>query len=121
MRTWVVALLALAACDLVTGPDVRHVNRRPLSPVPPTYSAWYAEVEACLGRRGDFGAVHWFVADSMIVDGALVDGLWESPDDITLHPTVRGAERIVKHEMVHHVLQAGLSIHDGHGRVPCAQ
>lgn len=105
MRTFSAALLlVLAGCDLnILGPDTRYVNRRPLAPVPPVYAAWYAITETCLGLRGDFASVRWFVADSVYYDGRHVLGLTDYPDTITL-PAVSLRDVItVRHESAHHI------------------
>ncbi len=67
MKRALLAALLLTGCDLnIFGPDVCYVNRRPLVPVPDVYATWYAETEVCLGMRGDFASVRWFVADVCI-------------------------------------------------------
>lgn len=110
--------LALAACDL-TGPDFERADVTPLDP-PPVYATWYAEVEDCLGQRGDLGAIRWFTATKLYLDGEPRGGVLRFPDEVTMradHVTHVGA---VKHEMIHHVTQIGDVLHGGSKMERCA-
>ena len=112
--------LALTGCGWsVFGPDVVFVNRRPMDPVPPVYAGMYAEVERCLGARGDFGAVRWLVADSVMIDGVWYAGVLEFPDNVTMWSRTVALPWAVRHEMAHHITQIGDALHDEYGRVPC--
>ena len=109
-RTLPTLCVLLCACGIL-GPDVETPNRRLLDPIPPEYPGWYAEVESCLGRAGDYDAIVWYVADDIIVDGVRKGGIFAFPNRITVRaPRVHDAF-LVKHEMVHHVLQAGEELH----------
>lgn len=101
---WAVLLL-LAGC---TGED-------PWGPVgavvpfapPPEYRTYYAAMEACSGRTGDFDAISWWLADSLRTPpGELVTkGEWEAPHTIRLRRGYEGNDWIVDHEMLHDLLQ----------------
>lgn len=106
-------LLLSAACDIMGPQSARVSGKRPMEVVPEEYAAWYAEAEECLGLRGDFSAVRWFVADDIRRkdSGKLVMGLWESPDDITILATAVTYQRTIRHEAVHHILQLGDRAH----------
>jgi hypothetical protein len=88
-------------------------------PVPTVYAEWYAKTEACLEVRGDFEAVRWFVADTVMVDGAPKAGVLRFPDDVTMFAEFTAYETPVRHEMAHHIMQAGDELHDARGWVPC--
>ena len=111
MRHSPVIILILSGCGIL-GPDLDILNHRLLDPIPPEYPRWYAEVESCLGRTGDFDAISWYVADDIIVDGIRKGGRIEFPNRITMRAPHVYRTPLVKHEMVHHILQAGGAIHD---------
>lgn len=102
--------LLASACGIL-GPDIETTNRRLLDPVPPEYSLWYAEVESCLGRQGNFSVVSWYVADEIIFEGQSAFGLWEAPNSITLKATHIYSGRTVQHEAIHHIFQKGVKLH----------
>jgi hypothetical protein len=118
MRWTVACLVVLAACDLF-GPEVLFVNRRPMVPVPNVYAEWYAATERCLVVSGDFGAVRWFLADSVIMGSTAQAGVLRFPNEITMFARVAQAEWAVRHEAAHHILQRGDDLHGEYGRVPC--
>lgn len=118
---WVLLVLVLAGCSLdIFGPDVRYVNRRPLAPVPDAYAGWYAETEDCLGVRGDFDAVRWSVADSIMVDGVPKVGTLDFPNDITMFGRAVHVQWALRHEAAHHITGIGDDLHDARGQVPCS-
>jgi hypothetical protein len=90
-----------------------------MEPVPEVYALWYAAAEECLGTRGDFDAVRWWVADSVLADGRRRLGVFEPPDDITISLPWVETEVAVRHEMVHHIMGAGVATHDENGDVVC--
>jgi len=75
------------------------------------YAAWYAQVEECAGVGGDFGAVRWFEVpaerwwDPYWEQYAI--GTWRAPHDIYISFAHLSNESVVKHEMVHDLLQGG--------------
>lgn len=127
MRPIAAALLVVLAGCSESPTDVSvdggpFFGREPLSPVPASYADWYGEVEACLGVQGNFAAVDWFLADS-IVDPQLGRrvGLWTPPDTITL---MRGFEDVrywVRRYMIQQVLQTDSSAptYNENGRQRC--
>lgn len=119
-RAILILTLACAACDLnLFGPEVEYVNRRPLVPVPSVYAEWYAAVEECLGMRGDFGAVRWWIASDVRLNSTRKTGVLDFPNDITMWAAVTDEPWAVGHEMSHHILKAGDWLHDERGLVPC--
>ena len=111
--------LIVAGCN-ITGPAAEYVNRRPLEPVPDWYREAYRQTEECLGVRGNFGAVRWFVAERVVVGGTEKAGALRFPHDITMWERAAHHEWAVRHEASHHILQRGDDLHDEHGQVPCS-
>lgn len=77
---------------------------------PAQYRAWWALTEACSGLHGDFNAVTWYVvphADSFSLEGASVNGVWYGgrPNRIVLGDSVKFVGSLVRHEMLHALLQ----------------
>src|SRR5215208_5782806 len=112
--TWLVSvvLLALAACSLITWPVPDGAERFAR---PDVYARWWALTEACSGYSGDMGAVHWYrvPGSTFIRDGRSVGGYWNRyTNRIVL--AEEGIEQgpIVRHEMLHALLQRG-----GHPRL----
>lgn len=103
--------LALAACDsiidaeLTLPPDA--FQDEPLE----VYQTWYAQAELCTGETGDFRRVHWFTVpydrwwDPVWEQYAI--GTWRAPHDIYLSVAHLDNEDLVKHEMVHDLLNGG--------------
>lgn len=120
MRYAVVGLVFLVVgCTDLFGPEVRFWNRRPMEPVPEQYATWYAEVEDCLGVTGDFGAVEWLVADSIVAHDGAKRGYLEFPNTITVRWEYLITDYVIRHEIAHHVTQSGDELHDSDGAVPC--
>lgn len=113
------SLAVLAGCDVghIFGPDLRFINRRPLEPVPDWYAAEYAAMEECVGRRGDFAAVRWFVADVVVLGGDRKGAGIELPHDITFDRDHWRNRYAVRHEAEHHIRQNG--VHLPNGDTPC--
>lgn len=112
-------ILALTGCNIL-GPDIEHWSQRPLVPVPAAFADLYAAVEVCWGKRGDFGAVNWFVADKITVDGTGRARGTTRGDDITIARDYLDVARTIKHEASHHVSGRGNDIHyKGASRAIC--
>lgn len=94
----------LTACE---NPVMAGVE--PFDP-PPIYREWYAELEKCSGLRGDYDALRFYTAESIVAGGKPKGGYWRPPDTITLQNNAVAsvfAWFIVKHEMMHDLLQDG--------------
>jgi hypothetical protein len=106
-----VALLGIAtACTEVTYQPLPIVGDR-FDP-PPIFFAWWKQVEDCSGRTASLGAVEWYVVPNVrtIPDGSFGDVAAYS--DYRDHRIVLAGEAqmvgpIVRHEMLHELLQAG--------------
>ena len=117
MRKLLVALLfttILGACALPRAAGA------PLAPVEPTwavptlelYQQWWAKTEACSGRHGELGAVAFYAVDTR--SGAIrlgkevAHGWWiRNGNRIYLPANALGEEWLVRHEMLHALLQTG--------------
>ena len=95
--------LAAAACSEL---NFEPVDARPLEP-PPAYRVWWAEVELCTGTEGSFDRVFWYEATEIIdrERGTLHSGAWKPPHSIFIRSGSLSNRRVVKHEMVHDLLQ----------------
>lgn len=109
-------VLAGGACSLDTGPEgVPHLQRESFI-AGPDYVAWWSEIQACSGLAGAFDRLSFFVVvEPLFVqgrqfpcgpNGVMCNGMWEPPHDITLAPAHLDTERLVKHEMLHDLLEA---------------
>ena len=82
------------------------VAPRPLDP-PLVYRIWWSEVEACIGTQAPFERVRWYQAEN-IVDtdaGTEHDGAWYPPHTIYIRSDRLFYTKVIKHEMVHELLQ----------------
>jgi hypothetical protein len=113
-----IALSVLAFCGCNVGTDPGDLSaqlvRRP-APAPIEYSLWWSEISQCSGRSGDLLAVRFLVVVSPLNrtgtsfpcgGGFQCNGIWEAPHDITLAPAHFASQVLVKHEMLHDLLQA---------------
>ena len=111
MRAWgYVACLYITGCGIL-GPNVDTLNLVPLEPIPSEYKGWYEAVQVCVGRRGDFDAIVWFVADELFLGGVEKGGVWSSPDRIIMRADQVLIMGAVKHEMIHHIFQLVDELH----------
>lgn len=107
-----VVWLVFGGCALLTVSDDPAL-RRQTYPEPAVYRTWWTQIQRCSGLAGDYDDVRFFVAVSPLTaggrrfpcgGGALCNGLWEAPHDITLAPAYLEDERLVQHEMLHDLL-----------------
>ena len=95
--------VVLAACgDLGFAAGV--TGRRPFDP-PATYQPWWSATETCSGRTGRFDRVTWYLADGITGDGKLAFARWSEPHEIVIVHGYEDDERIVRHEMLHDLLE----------------
>ena len=109
MRRLILALPLLAACETPVGPRL-PTNAEPFTP-PAVYREWWALTEACSGLQGDFTRIAWFRvpgAESFpLRDGTLVNGCWDGSNRIVLAGQSERFGDLVRHEMLHALLQSG--------------
>jgi hypothetical protein len=103
-------LLSLAACE---SPTALPPGAVPFTP-PAVYRQWWALTEACSGLHGSFDAVQWYVLPNastvQLDDGTVANAAWEGNGNrIILTGQLDGlyAGDLVRHEMLHALLQAG--------------
>jgi hypothetical protein len=96
---WWAALWILLACRDY-GPE--------LVDVPGEWRTWFAEVEACSGLRGDFDRITWAIHEEpeRRDDGLVTLAHIDLPDHIWIARAYQN-ERVVKHELLHFLLQRG--------------
>ena len=95
--------IALSACDVPTAP------RDAVAIVPPAhYRVWWGELETCSGLTGDFDRVQFYAVPVLVYDGRRLTGLWmERGNKIILADMYLNVHRVVRHEMMHALRQAG--------------
>jgi hypothetical protein len=103
-------LLSLAACESPTGLPPGAERFTP----PAVYRQWWTLTEACSGLHGSFDAVQWYVLPNastlQLEDGSVVNAAWEPRGNrIILTAGTDGlyAGDLVRHEMLHALLQGG--------------
>lgn len=107
------AALAAAGCSPIIGPELTLPPDAVITQPPTEYAQWYAEVELCTGKTGSFNAVRWYRVpadrwwDPLYEQYAI--GTWRKPHDIYLAEPHLMNEDLVKHEVVHDLLQGGLT------------
>jgi hypothetical protein len=113
MRPYALFLfLAATGCDSSVGPNLETPPDAAPTEALADYPVWYAEVEACVGVTGNFDLVRWYSVpgerwwDPEFEQYAI--GTWRSPHDIYLASTRLEDKNLVKHEIVHDLLQGGL-------------
>jgi len=102
----------LAGCETLGPPSPLPSGAVLLSP-PPYYREWWARTESCAGLAGDFAAVEWYVVPGVSVfetDAGPKVGLWahsSAGQRIVLAGEYAGHELVVRHEMLHALLDRG--------------
>jgi len=85
---------------------------------PPAYAEMWAETEACSGHSGHVSRIEWIKVPAdpqglFTWNGSRVAGLWSPPHTIYLSEAFLDHAPLVRHEMLHDLLQGG-----GHPEVP---
>jgi hypothetical protein len=98
-------LVLLSACS---DTNFEPINARPLDP-PSIYLEWWDEVERCTGVEARFDRINWFETDEIIDRdlGSSHPGVWQPPHSIFIAHRHLYGRSIVKHEMIHDLLQTG--------------
>ena len=106
MKRLALALL-LVACRDLAAPDAGAVV------IPPAaYATWWEEIEACSGRSGRLARITWHAVPAddgpfFRWQGRPRAGLWIAPHAIYLSDSLLLSHDLVKHEMLHDLLQDG--------------
>jgi hypothetical protein len=105
---------ALGACALphAAGAPLAPVDRAWAVPTLELYQQWWAKTEACSGRHGELGSVAFYAVDApsgAIRLGKEVAHAWwvRNGNRIYLPANALGEEWLVRHEMLHALLQTG--------------
>jgi hypothetical protein len=117
MRGVIVGALLLSA---TAGCAVPRAAGAPLAPLErawevPTlelYTEWWRKTEACSGRKADMSLVKFYAVDApdgaIGLNGTLAHGWWvRQGNRIYLPANALGEEWLVRHEMLHALLQRG--------------
>jgi len=107
---WLLILLpALGSCSALDSGS-GFEDRRAFDPPLELYTTWWTELEACAARTADFGRIDWFLAGAISdptepnIDPRGIRGQWRSNHEITILADHQGDFRVVKHEMLHDLL-----------------
>jgi len=109
--TLFLAFLAAAGCGSIIGPEYTRPPDAVRMDPPQSYATWYAEAEACARVDGNFEAVRWFEVpgerwwDPLRQQYAIAT--WRRPHDIYITTANLDEENVVKHEVIHDLLQGG--------------
>jgi len=120
MHRVIVGVLLLSSAAGCAMPRAAGAPLAPLAPVErawevPTlelYSEWWSKTEACSGRKGDMSQVKFYAVDApngaIGLNGTLAHGWWvRQGNRIYLPANGLGEEWLVRHEMLHALLQRG--------------
>jgi hypothetical protein len=105
------AVATAAACHGIVGPDATLPPDAERMTPPDSYAAWYRQTEECTGQTGDFDRVRWFSVphdrwwDPLWEQYAI--GTWRAPHDIYVSIDHLDDHQVIKHEIVHDLLQGG--------------
>ena len=102
----------LAACTDPSWEDDWRPPASSLIAAPAVYATWWSEVAACLGMSDEgFERVAWYkVGDEHVFqtpDFGLASGRWVPPHEIYIAFVHLQTPEVVKHEMIHDMLQGG--------------
>lgn len=102
---------AQTSCDHVVDPPL-PAGASQFSP-PALYELWWRMTESCVGQTGSFDSVRWYEAPGTFkLDDETVSAYWSAGSNrVVLHSSVVRNPRVVRHEMLHALLQT-----KGHSR-----
>ena len=108
MRRFILLCLCLVACSDLTAPT----DVEPFEP-PPIYTVWWHELETCTGHTADMGRITWFKTPGGFDpgDGDYHHGIWTPPHNIYLDANLMDVEWLVKHEMLHDLVDGAKHDH----------
>lgn len=112
MKVSVIAALVLSTCGWLFEPIPIGEHWNP----PSHYRAIWDSAQACTGRRGDFDRITWYVVagNSFSTKDGYAIGRWTRPHSISLSMDWATTDWVVKHEMIHDLLQRGHDEDDRH-------
>lgn len=108
------SLLLVGACAIprAGGAPVAPVERAWAVPTLELYEEWWRRTEECAGRKGDMSRVTFYAVDSpsgsISLGPDVAHGWWvRKGNRIYLPANALGEEWLVRHEMLHALLQRG--------------
>jgi hypothetical protein len=114
LARWYTLPVLVAACVMPKGGAARAapVDRTWAVPTLELYQTWWAKTEKCSGIRGDMSQVAFYAVDSptgtVSLGSEVAHGWWmRKGNRIYLPANALGAEWLVRHEMLHALLQRG--------------
>jgi hypothetical protein len=114
LAQWFVVPLLMAACATPNAGAARvaPVERAWVVPTLELYHAWWTKTEECSGIRGDMSQVVFYAVDSpsgaISLGTEVAHGWWmRNGNRIYLPANALGEEWLVRHEMLHALLQRG--------------
>ena len=120
--TVALALMGCAAKPTAYDP-VRIFYARPLI-IEEWYRDLHAQMERCSGKHQSFDSIQWF----MVAPGGMGRtesgehaGLWSFPNRIYLDAKYVLADVVIRHELMHYLMQEGDSAHDDPIFAACTQ
>jgi hypothetical protein len=99
-KRWIPALLLAASACVPFYPPVGAIRIVP----PDRFARLYSEMETCLGRKGDFEAVRWWLVPGYAFrrDQWLYEALWSPGHHITLSAwNAYDNDALIRHEIAH--------------------
>lgn len=99
-KRWTLTLLVAGVACVPFYPPQGAIRIEP----PARFARLYAEMEACLGRRGDFAAVTWWMVPGYAFrrEEWLYEALWSPGHHITLSAwNAYGNDALIRHEIAH--------------------
>lgn len=105
-------MLSLVACSSPTAAPFQVPSGATEWPGDSLYPRWFAEVKAESGIDRDTSRVRWFLVPEPWHSeryGQTIEGLWVPDGRIYIAAQWRGFENLVKHEMLHELLQGDLA------------
>jgi hypothetical protein len=106
-------LAGLAACTPPLGPLAALPDQAVAFTPPPEFEAWWAKTEACSGRAAEPRGIVWYVvpdASGFASSQGQDVGFWSRGTNgarIIIAGTYMGNEMVVRHEMLHALLDRG--------------
>jgi hypothetical protein len=102
-------LLLVLGCANPVAPFVPPADAVPFTPPDSLYAAWWQLDEACSGLSGDWHRITWFTVPDTAIATPKGDfwGVWLAPHSIYLVATHTADSALVRHEMLHDLLQRG--------------
>jgi hypothetical protein len=117
MHRWIAGAMlisSVAACAVpkAAGAPLAPIERAWEVPTLELYSEWWRKTEACSGRTGEMSEVTFYAVDApsgaIGLNGTIAHGWWvRQGNRIYLPANALGEEWLVRHEMLHALLQRG--------------